>query len=443
MMKKFFSQRNIHGTSGFYSKSAEKKVFITTNGCSENRYDCANMQQFFLKNGWSVANNVKDADIILFNSCGLTTVRENASIKVLREINMIKKKSAEVIVWGCFPKINEARIRKVHDGKIFSHDEAENLEKIFEANINSTDVNANFLIEHWSDHYSNFWTSLHRKNINNWQKIFKKGAIDYVFKEAQDQVSFVKDNTYYLKISTGCLNSCTYCGVRYSRGRVKSKPLQELNDLFENGLDRGYNNFTLIGTDLGAYGIDQGTNLVTLVNTFLNHSGDYKFRLPNVNPRWLIKMLPDFIDLVSTGKIEVIGSAVQSGSNRILRRMKRLHSVEDYKHAISELLKASPALQIRTNIIVGFPGETSFDFRRTLRMIKDVDFTYADVHKFAPRPGTIAAEMMDKVNPLVINLRYYKVFKAFAQKCLKRKYQNIWPTILKRDFKLSSSVISQ
>lgn len=430
------NMKDLSDENFYYHKNTEKSVFITTNGCSENRFDCAKMQQFFLKNGWTITKNAKDADIILFNACGLTTIRENASINALFEMKTLKKESAEIIVWGCFPKINKTRISNAHNGIIFGRDEANRLENFFEANINSQDVNASFLSEPWDSQYTKPYNFYGR--LKNFQKHIKKIAINHVFKDAQDSVSFVDTNNYFIKVSTGCLNACSYCGVRFSRGRVRSEAVQKIEENFIKGMEKGYRTFTLIGTDLGSYGRDLNTNLVALLNSLLKHRVDFKLRLPNINPRWLIKMLPEFKDIVSTGKVVLIGSAVQSGSNRILKRMKRHHSVEGYKDAVNTLIEAFPPLQIRTNIIIGFPSETGQDFRKTIQLMKEIDFTYADIHRYAQRPGTEAALMKDQVHPFVVESRYLRIMKTCALTYLKRKYGCI-PTVAKLNIAESSA----
>lgn len=401
----------------YFSKDFGKSIFITTNGCSENRMDCARMKQFFLKGGWSVTTDVRDADIILYNACGLTTIRENHSIKVLRDINTHKKNSAEVIVCGCFPKINKVRLSSVHNGIIFAEDEAEHLEDFFKGNVKAKDVHANFLQEPWQNHHRTPSSSANRLL---WY--IRGRIIDNIFAPAQRLVSFVDDNTCFIKASTGCLNACSYCGVRFSRGRLRSEAVHKIDEQFKQGLDKGFRKFTLIGTDLGAYGRDRGSSLADLLNSLLRHNGKYKLRLPNLNPQWLIKMLPELRDIVRTKKVEVIGCAVQSGSNRILKRMKRNHSIEEYKQAIFALKEDYPGLRIRTNIVVGFPGETELDFRKTIQLMKEVDFTYADIHRYAPRPGTKAATMEDQIPRAMVEVRFWRMLTTLTLMIRKRNY---------------------
>ena len=377
----------------FWGKDLNLKVFVTTNGCSENRIDCAKMKNFFIKNGWTVADNLNQADLILFNACGLTTVRENDSLETLKYINNLKKSSAEVIVWGCFPKINPQRLSAIHQGVMFDSYQEERLEDFFEGSIRSELVHANFLVDACCN---------------------TKGKLKSLLpKKIRNRVTFMDPTGFPIKISTGCLDACAYCGVRLSRGRLRSKPINNVVEEFKEGLAKGFSNFTMIGTDLGAYGRDISINLVELLNTIMKIEGNYKIRFPNINPRWLPEMLPELLAHVGSGKIEVFGSGVQCGSNKILKLMNRQYSIEDFRMAIGALKAAHPVIRIRTNLIVGFPGETEQDFQETLRLLDELDITYADIHKYSPRPKTKAATLPDQVPSSVIEERYTRLKRHF------------------------------
>ncbi|MFP3868407.1 MAG: radical SAM protein [Desulfobacteraceae bacterium] len=400
----------------YFRKNVGQKVCVTTNGCSENRIDCAKMQKFFTDNGWSVTADIRQADLILFNACGLTTVRENDSLATLQWITEQKRPSAEVIVWGCFPKINAERLRAIHAGLLFDSDQEERLEEFFEASVKSQQIEANFLVAACPNHQptANGWHRYLAKIISGLRspRLFL-GKRRWA--RASRLVNFLDSEAFPIKVSTGCLDACAYCGVRLARGRLRSKPIPQVVAEFKDGLARQFSKFTLIGTDLGAYGRDQGQRLVDLLDTILELEGDYKIRLPNINPRWLKDMLPEMRKLVQSNKIEVIGSGVQCGSNRILQLMNRRYRVEDYQQAVVALKAECPALHIRTNLIVGFPGETEGDFDKTLQLVDEVDFTFADIHRYSPRPKTKAATMPDQVPARVIEDRFIRLTRHFSR----------------------------
>ncbi|MFX0200694.1 MAG: MiaB/RimO family radical SAM methylthiotransferase [Candidatus Hodarchaeota archaeon] len=404
------------GNGVYYSKDLGKSVCVVTNGCSENQIDCAKMQEFFTKNAWSVTTDFREADIILFNSCGLTTVREDDSLEVLQAINVQKKPSAEVIIWGCFPRINIERISEAHRGIIFKSHEAEHLEEFFEGNIKAHGIQANFLVPPLKSPHRKRKTLRRLSDITHIRSFIQRPFESRRWRCASDLVSFVDPDAFCIKVSTGCLDACSYCGVRLSRGRLKSKPIDSIMAEFKKGLDKNFRKFTLIGTDLGAYGRDQGTNLIALLNALFKNEGDYKLRLPNINPRWLTEMMPELRELVKSRKINVIGAGAQSGSNRILRLMNRRYRIEDYKESMFALKSEFPGLRLRTNIIVGFPSETEQDFQKTVQLLNEVDFTFADIHRYAPRPKAKAATMIDQIPREVTEDRFTRLQLLFSRR---------------------------
>lgn len=407
-----------------YRENNGLTICILNNGCSENKMDCAEMKEFFLKNGWFITNDLASADIVFFNSCGVTSVRENTSLDMLSEIKKHKKQSAEIIVWGCLPKINKERLCEEHkDIIIFDLDEAEHLEDYFEGEVRFKDIEANYLVTSRGGlsrrgHYNLEYL----KNLLRFPIYFLRRRGGHILNRGSALVSFIDPDIFSIRVSTGCLSACTYCGVRFSRGKLESQPLHKIVAQFKKGLEKGFRKFTLIGTDLGAYGKDQGTDLTSLLSNLLEDHRDFELLLPNINPRWLQTMLPDMKNLVKSQKIVVIGAGVQSGSNRMLRLMNRGYNSEDFKEALTSLKETFPALRLRTNIIVGFPSETEEDFHDTLRLLNEIDFTFADVHRYSPRSKTKAANMSGQLTEEVIEERFQRLLSCFAERLHKSNY---------------------
>jgi MiaB/RimO family radical SAM methylthiotransferase len=226
---------------------------------------------------------------------------------------------------------------------------------------------------------------------------------------------------YYIKVSTGCLNSCTYCAVKISREEVKSRPIKSIIADFEKGLGKGAKDFALIGTDVGSYGREIGTDLSNLLKELLNKEGDYRIKIRNVNPRFFIEMLPSLEECFQSGKIVHIGSAAQSGSNKILKRMNRIYTIEDYKHAVRSVQTKFPDIHFRTQLMVGFPGETSEDFQKTLHLLDSIYYDFIELYKYSQRPGTLAATLDNQVSEHVIDKRHDELYvKALINMCKKR-----------------------
>ena len=386
------------------------KLCVITNGCPENRIDCARMQEFLKDNGFTVTAEYRDADIILFNSCGLTQTTQEGSIEIINLVKARKQHSAKLIVYGCLPKINKSRLMEVYHGPTFGSDEIEKIKDILEINkISPKNTFANYLIPNvkvaWVRRYSR------RIKEIGFLMAIKDKLTWFYYRRLWELVNVFDSNTFCIKVSSGCLNNCSFCAVKLSRGKLRSKPIDNVVEEFEEGLARDYTKFALIGTEVGAYGRDQGTTLPVLLRELVRRKGDYEIRLRNIQPRFLIEMMPEFMEILRCGKISYLSSAVESGNNRILKLMRRGYKIEDYKNAVFTLRREFPQIQIRTQILVGFPSETEDEFQDTLQLLDDVGFDFVEVYDFQPRPNIEVAEMKGQVPPDVIKRRFYEARK--------------------------------
>lgn len=391
-----------------YNFNNIEKVSVLTNGCPENRIDSARVRDFFLKNGLKSVNNFKDADLILFNACALTHYNEVRSLAIIDHIKAHKKPNASLIVFGCLAKINENLLREVYPGPTFGSDDIDRLDQIFNYKIKTKYIHSNYLIPLTTlNKYKWFLLSCKEYGLSvTLQKLITAG---FWAKKIKTVHSY-NPKTFCIKISTGCLSNCSYCGVKLSRGPIKSKSIENIYSEFDEGLRDGFNEFALMGTDIGAYGRDQGSNLALLLTKLLEKDGDYKIKLRNINPKFLITLLPELYEIFKTGKITYLISAAQSGSNRILKLMKRGYYIQDFKSAIVDLKREFPNIQIRTQIMVGFPGETEDDFHDSIQLLDEVKFDFVEVYMYQTRPGTAASKMDNQVPKKVALRRWQKLF---------------------------------
>ena len=229
-----------------------------------------------------------------------------------------------------------------------------------------------------------------------------------------NSINIIRPNTFYIKICSGCSNSCSYCAVKLSRGAVKSKSIVHIRQELLAGLEAGFEEFALIGTDLGSYGKDIQTDLISLLESLNSIDAVFQIKLRNVHPRYYINKLQPFIDVLKHGKIKYMESAVQSGSNRMLHDMNRGYEIEDFIHAIQSIKSALPDFKLRSQLIVGFPGETETDFQASVQLLKKVQFDYIEVYKYSPRPGTVAMTMPDQVSRRKLNKRAFALTAVAA-----------------------------
>src|SRR4030042_3865991 len=286
-----------------------KKVCVLTNGCPENRIDCSRIQKFVSDNGCTITAEINDADVIVFNACGLTESTQEHSIDIIKFIETRKKPFAELIVCGCLPKINKSRLREVYQGFAFEHD-IEQLKEVIDIRTDPEDAYSNRLLPRAQV------PSVHRRTFADLKKIARlmsiKERLTKPYYEHLDQIINVfRPQSFCIKVSSGCPNRCAFCAVKVSRGELKSKPVDRIVEEFKEGLAKGYKEFSLLGTDVGAYGIDKGITLVDLLKRLVKIEGNYTIRLRNIQPKFLIKMLPQFRDVLRSGKITYISTAAE------------------------------------------------------------------------------------------------------------------------------------
>jgi tRNA A37 methylthiotransferase MiaB len=355
------------------------------------------MSEFLRREGWLVADDYRQADLIIFNACGATFDSERLSLGIMKELQVSKRPDAELIVCGCLPRILRESFTKLYQGSTFGSDEIEQLGQIVGAETDSRKVTANSLAPCTQDLRAGRWRISDLRKLTDFT-----GIVDWLIfiylRAYGEAINVFRSHTYCIKASTGCLNACTYCAIRLSRGAVRSAPAEDVVEQVKNGLRKGYSEFALIGTDLGAYGRDRESDLASLLYEIASLDGEYTIRLRNIQPRFLIEMMPDFRKVFKSGKIAYVSSAAESGSDRILRSMKRGYCIEDFKEAIRTLNREFPGIQIRTRLMAGFPGETEEDFSETVRLLDELCFDYVEVYAFQPRPNTKAATMHDQVS---------------------------------------------
>lgn len=378
----------------------DKLYYEICRGCPESRVDSARVDKFLKKNKWTKTSVIKNADLILFRSCGLTEKEAQTSISIIKHIELKRKRDAKFLVWGCLPRIDPNLLKAYYVGETFDE---------YNMNLLNNIVNPTYSFD---ETFSN-----HLNPVYEIQPHGFKDVINKILFSIQSRFSISpNEQVFTIKVSSGCLGNCSFCAVRKSRGVLKSKEIEKVVEEFKKGIQQGYQLFSLLGTDLGSYGRDYGYNLADLLKELLKEKGDYKLGLRNVNPRFLIDMFEELKPIFLSGKIWFLSSAIESGSNKILRLMNRRYTVQDFKKCIKWLNEKTSNIFLRTQIIVGFPTETDVDFQKTYSLINELNFDWVEVYKFSPRKGTLAADMKFQISDNVKNARFQKLaLKTMAQ----------------------------
>lgn len=365
-------------------------ILISSGGCDSFLTDFDLMKKYLENNSYVLSKNIEKTDIIIVHTCAVTKEMEGKSLKLVAGAMQKQKKAAKLIVTGCLPSINKTACSRLFDGAKVSANALEELDKIITPRIKLRDI----------------------KYIGSPRYLRKNNEIDYA-----------------LRIGWGCLGKCSYCAVKSVFEKIKSKPALDILQEFNNAYAHGYRNFSLIAHDTGIYGKDCNTSLVDLLQMLSNKHADCRFQLFNITPNRLKQLLIPLEKFIRLGMISKIVLPVQSGSNRILRLMKRGYTVEEFKYCVKKINEYSADLSIKTDVMVGFPSETRQDFSDTANLVEWLSGYKVIVQGFvySKRPNTEANKMLGQINQRTKNdrlkqlNRLYDISFMFQNKKLFRK----------------------
>jgi threonylcarbamoyladenosine tRNA methylthiotransferase MtaB len=210
----------------------------------------------------------------------------------------------------------------------------------------------------------------------------------------------------FLKVQDGCKNYCAYCIVPFVRSREQNIPADRIITSIRGFISSGYNEVVLTGTEIGAYN-SKGVNLESLIRRILADTSLPRLRLSSLQPHHITEGL---IGLWSDSRLcPHFHLSLQSGSDSVLKRMKRHYSIADYRKAVELVRSSVPDVAVTSDVIVGFPGETDSEFQQTLDFCREMRFARIHVFPFSPRPGTAAATMPQQVPPALKKERTEKM----------------------------------
>jgi len=318
-----------------------KKYFVKTYGCAMNVVDSEKIAGWYEQKKWQLAQKIEEADEVIIVTCSVRQTAEDRVYGLINNLSKLKKNNnkLKIILTGCMIRYPLKWLRD----KMPTVDE---FKKISEYKINSQ-----------------FFNSL----ICNSQK------------------------HAFVKIMEGCNNFCSYCVVPYARGREVSRPFDEIVCEVKASAQKGYKEITLLGQNVNSY--ENGfAQLLLAVNKI---SGIEKISFLTSNP-W--DLTDEIIKAMKLPKIDrYLHLPVQSGDNGILKKMNRCYTAEDFLKLVEKIRKEIADIQIGTDIIVGFPGETEEQFQNTVDLCKKIKFVKAYVSMYSARPQTAAYKLIDDI----------------------------------------------
>jgi tRNA-2-methylthio-N6-dimethylallyladenosine synthase len=349
------------------------KVFIKTHGCQMNEYDSSKIADLLEKaHGYQLTEQETEADLLLLNTC---SIREKAQEKVFHQLGRWRKlkdakPNLKIGVGGCVASQEGKAInrRAPYVDVIFGPQTLHRLP----AMLNELDDTGTSLID------------------------ISFPAIEKF--DALPEPS-VKGPSAFVSIMEGCSKYCTFCVVPYTRGEEVSRPLADVLKEILQLAAKGVREVNLLGQNVNAYrsDLDSGgtADLAYLISVLVNIDGIDRVRYTTSHP---VEFSNNLIDLYAEVPelVNHLHLPVQSGSDRVLARMKRGHTILEYKSKIRRLRAIRPDLSLSSDFIIGFPGETDEDFSATMQLIDEIGFDHSFSFIYSARPGTPAADLEDK-----------------------------------------------
>ena len=342
------------------------KYYFWVIGCAMNYSDAERISAVFDSLGFKKTKNEKEADIVCVIAC---SVRQHAIDRIfgkVKEWNETKKqRQLLTILSGCVLEKDKTKMKQIFD-IVFDINDLHQLPELL-TELSSIESSRGFESGDYlsiTPHYTSFFRA-------------------------------------YVPISTGCNNFCTYCAVPFTRGREKSRPMDEILSEVNNLISHGCKEITLLGQNVNSYGNDlvkkpDEKYFTQLIKKIDKISGDYRVYFYSNHPKDIsdellriwpnLKHFPLYLHL-----------PLQSGNNEILKLMNRHYTKVQYLNLVKKIRKSLPDILLTTDVIVGFPGETNDHFLDTLEVVKEAEFEMAFIAQFSSRPGTKAAKMTGTV----------------------------------------------
>lgn len=358
------------------------KVKMITLGCKVNQYESEAMLSSLLQNGFSAACDTEPADVVVLNSC---TVTAESDRKVRQIFRRAKKDNpdAVMVLTGCMAQAFPEDAKRLEEADIILG--TSNRQRLLPDLLAFLSARQRIIdiAPHTSD------------------EKFERLEVD----------SFTGRTRAFVKIEDGCNRFCSYCIIPYARGRVRSKPLDDLKKELRQLAENGYREVVLTGINLSAYGQEFGLHLCDAIEAACAVDGIERVRLGSLEPEQLSE---DVIRRMA-GQEKLCPQfhlSLQSGCDATLKRMNRHYTADEYRTIVRNLRAAFDNAAITTDIMVGFAGETDEEFRASLDFAKEIAFAKVHVFAYSRRPGTRAYDMGNQLTNAVKEARSREMIRV-------------------------------
>ena len=355
------------------------------------------MKQIFLEHGYELADFDGNADIFVVNTCTVTNISDKKSRQMLRKVKQ-KNPNSVIVAVGCYAQVAKNDLEKIEEIDIvLGNNEKKRIIEYVEEYINANNINKISDIS----------------KIEDSEEFLEFG-----------QVIHIETSRALIKIQDGCNNFCSYCIIPYARGRIRSRSKDAILSEVRKIVELGIKEVVLTGIHVASYGKenakkDSGYYLIDLIEDINMVDGIERIRLSSIEPCIITE---EFCERLS--KVEKICEhfhlSLQSGCDKTLKQMNRKYTTEEFRKSVEILRKTFKNVNLTTDLIVGFPGETDDDFNETYKFLEEIRFFKIHVFKYSKRNGTVAAKMPNQVDEKIKEERSRKVIEL--SNCIEKEY---------------------
>ena len=371
---------------------------LITMGCKVNQYDTQSMRETLRRNGYTVVDeetSQQQTDLYLINTCTVTNTADQKARQVIRRA-IRRHPNAKVLVTGCYAESDREAIEEIPGVTfVFGNREKADFQQYLDVLHTETPSEARLETSSAEGAYTlNPLLAIEpvQHDAIREHARFSKGVSDAG-----------KRTRALIKVQDGCSAFCTYCIIPYVRGRMTSRPLDDIADEAHRIADSGIKEVVITGVHLGAYGVDTGRekDIADILEYIHDIDGIERIRFSSIEPMYFPDSLGERMAALPKC-MPHFHLPLQAGSDAVLRQMRRRYTTTEFAHLVENLRRVfGDDVGITTDIMVGFPGETDVHFEESCQFVKDIGFSQLHVFRYSPRKGTPAATYPDQVSPHV------------------------------------------
>jgi len=373
------------------------RIYLEVYGCTANKSDASLVKGILKENNYEIVDEINNAEVLILLTC---TVIDTTEQRMLSRIKVLKDTGKKIIVGGCMASVQSDQVKSVFpDIKLLPPQYSYQILDVLN----------------------------HEKPIFNYKN--------------KSQFSKYYENIFApISIAEGCNFSCSYCITSLARGKLKSYPINEITQDICSAIKQGCKEIQLTAQDTSSYGFNSGNNLGELLTNISCINGQFRVRVGMMNPSTCLKNINHIIKGFNSSKIyKFLHLPVQSGDDKILKKMNRKYLVEDFLNIIKKFRRTYPDITISTDIIVGFPTETDNQFQHTVDLLKKVKPDITNITRYSARPYTKAKSLNGRIKTDIVKDRSKyltnlcsRISKQNNQKHIRKKY-NVLVTEVGKD----------